>query len=109
MNKNIIAQIMLKSIQENFERGGRPNPWKLSKRVIKYGGITLTKTGNLKSNLSIDIRGDIVSIVSSTKYSKYINYGSKYMVSRKYMMLQKQDITNIKDYLIKYVIEEIKK
>lgn len=40
-----IGEIMIESIQTNFEQGGRPQKWKKSKRAIAQGGRTLIDKG----------------------------------------------------------------
>ncbi|MFH2098800.1 MAG: phage virion morphogenesis protein [Pseudomonadota bacterium] len=42
------GEILLTSIDRNFEAKGRPDRWKKSKRVEKEGGETLTDTGELR-------------------------------------------------------------
>lgn len=47
---NIIAVAARKSIIKNFDQGGRPTPWKPSKKPKKYKGTkTLVRSGMLKN------------------------------------------------------------
>lgn len=57
-----IGEIMIESVQTNFEQGGRPNKWKESKRAREQGGRTLIDKGG-----SGGLLGSIHRVPSNSK------------------------------------------
>lgn len=72
---HLISLIVKRSIVTNFNVGGRPVPWRPSKRVLKSGGKTLVDLGILRS--SFEIRSDDTSASVSTNiaYAPIHNFG----------------------------------
>ena len=70
-------QEMLDAVHQNFESGGRPNPWQKSKRAIRDGGKTLQDSGRLYR--SITPRSDATSAVVGTNvvYARYLQFGTR--------------------------------
>ena len=49
---------MIRSIEKNFQAGGRPTPWPPSMRAIRKGGKTLIDTARLKNSIVAQVIGD---------------------------------------------------
>jgi phage gpG-like protein len=73
----IIGEIGRTSIVKNFEAGGRPTPWKKSKRTIKEGGITLTKTRRLANSITSKAGRDSVDIGTNAIQARIHNLGGE--------------------------------
>lgn len=71
----IIGEIGRSSIVRNFEAGGRPTPWEKSKRAIKEGGITLTKTRRLAKSIVSKAAQTSVDIGTNVIYARIHNQG----------------------------------
>ena len=71
----IIGEIGRSSIVRNFEVGGRPDPWKISKRASKDGGVTLTKTRRLAKSIVFSAARDSVDIGTNVIYARIHNQG----------------------------------
>ena len=71
----IIGEIGRSSIVKNFESEGRPTPWKKSKRAIKAGGQTLTKSGRLRKSIVYKAGRTEVDIGTNIIYARIHNLG----------------------------------
>src|SRR5258706_1129383 len=47
---NEVGEVLLKSVRENFEKGGRPTQWIPSKKLSMRGGKTLIESGALMNS-----------------------------------------------------------
>ena len=96
-----IAELLLASVQRNFDEEGRPDRWE--PRVEPTGSWPLlNKTGNLISSLGTDINGDTVSVTNSAPYAGYLNEGTGKMVERPFMMIQEEDMDAIEELLARH-------
>ena len=69
-----ISHDMRDAVLENFEREGRPSPWKKSKRAAKQGGKTLQHTRRLmKMEVKSDASGAAVG--TNVKYAAIHHFG----------------------------------
>jgi phage gpG-like protein len=73
----IIGEIGRSSIIRNFEAGGRPTPWLKSRRAIREGGITLTKTPRLAKSIVFKAGRDQVDIGTNVIYARIHNLGGE--------------------------------
>jgi phage gpG-like protein len=71
----IIGEIGRTSIVKNFESEGRPTPWKKSKRALKDGGLTLTKSRRLAKSIVSKSSRDNVDIGTNVVYARIHNQG----------------------------------
>ena len=71
----IIAQIVRTSIVKNFESGGRPVAWKPSQRVLKSGGQTLRKSGQLMNSLTAKATSSQAIVGTNKIYAAIQNFG----------------------------------
>lgn len=83
-----IAQALERSIEKNFEVGGRyqvvgpkeftggAQTWKPSKRVQRTGGKTLQDRGALAASVHVTAEGDSVRASSSMPYAAAQHYGA---------------------------------
>lgn len=72
-----IAMLMEASIRENFEAGGRPTKWKVSRRARAQRGQTLRDTNRLMN--SINGRGDADKAVAGTSdiRARVLHFGAR--------------------------------
>lgn len=73
----IVGETVLASILRNFESGGRPVPWKPSKRSAKTGGKTLIRTGELMRSINYRAGSNRVVISANKKYAAIHQFGGK--------------------------------
>ena len=72
-----IGEVVRTSIVRNFEAGGRPTPWKLSRRAENEGGQTLVKTARLKNSFTVRADEDSVSVGTNVIYARTQHFGAK--------------------------------
>ena len=73
-----IGTIMLRSVFQNFESGGRPVAWPPSQRVVKKGGKTLVQSGALEASGMIADRTEdsiTASFGVGLRYAAIHNFG----------------------------------
>lgn len=70
-----IAGIMHHSVEENFAQGGRPEKWKPSKRVLKYGGQTLIDKAQLINSIHEFSDNDQAGVGTNKVYAGVQNFG----------------------------------
>ena len=73
----IIGEIGRSSIVRNFEAEGRPTPWKKSRRALKTGGLTLTKSRRLANSITFKASRDNVDIGTNLIYARIHNQGGE--------------------------------
>lgn len=67
---------MRRSIMKNFGQGGRPKPWRPSKRVSLGGrGKTLQDTGQLKSSITYRATTRSLTVGTNLKYAAIHQFG----------------------------------
>ncbi len=74
-----ISHDMRDAVLENFEREGRPNPWKKSRRAAKQGGKTLQHTRRLMKSITPDSSVDTAGVGTNLNMlpsvdNQYIQY-----------------------------------
>lgn len=116
---------MLTSIRDNFNKSGRPIPWKplaLStlKQRFRYAGLgsykPLIKTGALRASITYDTEGGMKLLVGTSISNKGYNYGnihqfggvagrnrSAIIPARPFLLFQKEDIKRLNQLIIDYV------
>ena len=131
-----ISKLMKRSIQLNFERGGRPQPW----LPLKSGGETpLTASGRLYRSINarsgnnwaevgagaslpyalIHHRGGVIQHPGSTKRQAFridgkliVTYGTKkhpiHIPARPYMVLQREDLAKIAKMIGSFIVRGVK-
>ena len=72
-----IAMLMVSSLRENFDAGGRPAKWKPSRRAKRQRGQTLRDTNRLMNSLTG--KGDADKAVAGTNdiRAAVLNFGAK--------------------------------
>lgn len=113
------VKLIRKSVLDNFQISGRPDPWKLPQRLLGkknygegHGGIrritfsakyqkpTLIITGTLKQiRMKSNAREGIVYTGSTAPYARAMHFGrkEKNIPARPFMMFQDEDIEEIID------------
>ena len=106
-----ISHDMRDAVLENFEREGRPSPWKKSRRAAKQGGRTLQHTRRLMKSITPDSSVDTARVGTNLKYAAIHHFGGPagrkskpvQIPARPYMFLLDADlarvITRMKRYL----------
>jgi phage virion morphogenesis protein len=86
----LIGVHMLRSVQLNFEAGGRPVAWLPSQRVLREGGQTLRDTGQLAG--SITMRADATSVRIGTNkiYARIHQFGGDIQQARRLRVRQQR-------------------
>ncbi len=72
-----IGEEMHRSVEKNFADKGRPNPWPLSVRAKRDGGLTLTNTARLRRSMTVDAGTARVRIGTNVKYAAIHQFGGK--------------------------------
>ncbi|MCK5740574.1 MAG: phage virion morphogenesis protein [Chlorobi bacterium] len=109
-----IGHVLLKSIQENFDVGGRysrsspigtggTDRWfdlsevTIAQRTKKgyWPGKILQQTGILASSITFTVNSDGVSVGSNLSYARDLQYGTDIMPPRPFLVVQEEDITKI--------------
>lgn len=71
-----IGLYMLGSIGRNFQEGGRPAAWEVSKRATAQAGKTLVDTSRLKNSLTMKVEGEkTLKLGTGIKYAAIHNFG----------------------------------
>lgn len=123
-----IGEYMKRSIQKNFDAGGRPNKWKPSIRAVEEGGQTLVDTARLKNSMTYQPGRDSVKIGTNVIYAAIQQFGGtikaktkKYLQfrvgnqwvkkesvkipSRPFLLVQEEDWTYIRRSILDFVME----
>jgi len=112
---DVIAETGLASIQRNFEVGGRPDKWKglaAGTQKRKGGrGQVLIGDKTLLSGIHYDIRRRSVTWQTTPlAYAAIHQFGGKAgpgrkvtIPQRRYMLLQKEDIEDIHEFLAEHI------
>lgn len=70
-----ISHDMRDAVLENFEREGRPSPWKKSRRSAKQGGKTLQDQRHLMKSITPDSSADVARVGTNLKYAAIHHFG----------------------------------
>ncbi len=95
------------SVIRNFAEGGRPTKWKPSIRVLLHGGRTLIDTGRLLASIGWAepvITPKSVSFGTNVRYAPFHQYGTWKLPPRPFMLLQDQDIEDIREVVREYLM-----
>lgn len=104
------AQLMMGSINENFQASGRPMHWKslavstLRQKIRKgYSSMPLIRSGMLKASITpkVDTKGFRVG--TAVSYAKYNQFGTRHIPSRRFVIFQDQDIQDINKIVVDYI------
>ena len=104
----LIGEIVLSSVLDNFRHGGRPKKWKPlaeatieeRKKIGKWPGLILVRrgmAGGLMGSINYRAYKDKVILSANKEYAERQNR------TRPFMMVQKQDWKEINDSLISYL------
>jgi len=94
-----IGNLMFDSVMENFLAGGRPNQWAPLKKTGEPS--FLIQSGRLMNSLVLDTGQYFAMLSTNVRSSKgapygvYLNFGTKKMIARQFMMFQEMDKTDI--------------
>lgn len=73
-----VAFRLAHSVQKNFEKGGRPERWKISKRARRESGQTLLRTGRLMRSVSMPtINAQGIEFGSNLPYAAIHQFGGE--------------------------------
>ena len=124
---NLIGDLLVKSVRQNFIKGGRPEPWKKSSGKKTLVGLGMQ--GGLMSSIHYQIDGNTVTVMPDKRpYAAIHQFGGtikaknaknlKFKVkgkwvskkevtipARPYMLIQEDDNVRIKELLAKYITE----
>ena len=121
--------MMLRSIDRNFERQGRPKRWaslspKYALRKAALGGSNLILVGppspmggkrkfkgvpgSLRSSITYDAEPVRLTIGTAISYAKYHHFGTMKMPQRRFLLFQNEDIRNIGKLVKEHVIGQTK-
>ncbi len=86
----LIGVHMLRSIQQNFDAGGRPTPWAPSKRVLRFGGKTLVDKGQLEGSITPHAEPDRVRLGTTKVYARIHQLGGEIRQARRVRLKQQR-------------------
>lgn len=69
--------VLIRSVSANFRQGGRPVPWKKSRRALTIGGQTLVRTARLKNSITRQVTGNRLTIGTSVAYARIHQLGGR--------------------------------
>jgi phage gpG-like protein len=121
-----IGEIIVSSVQTNFEVGGRhgtaneyggsdaPGTWTRSQRAIDDNGQTLLDTGRLAASIVWAISGETLFIGTNVEYGAIHQFGGLTgkghvvnIIPRPYLVLQNEDLRAIKDAVVEFYSRRI--
>jgi len=70
-----VGEAAINSIVANFEEGGRPEPWKPSRRAQREGGKTLIKDGILVGSFTSDAFPNRAEVWTNVPYAAIMHEG----------------------------------
>lgn len=71
-----IAEYMVASTKRTFRAGGRPLPWKPSRRALELQGKTLIKSGRMMRSIRGRVRGETILVGTNVAYAPAHQFGS---------------------------------
>jgi phage gpG-like protein len=117
-----IGEIIVSSVQTNFEVGGRHGTandyggsnsigtWTPSQRALDQGGQTLLDTGRLAASIVYAISGNTLYIGTNVVYAAIHQFGGTGMdgpIARPFLVIQNEDLEAIKTAVINYFATRI--
>lgn len=91
--------LVLASVQRNFDTGGRPTPWAPLKRPRRRGRnpspIPLTDTGQLRRSITGMVQGNSAIISTELAYAAIHQFGAGRVPARPFLVLQPEDTAMI--------------
>lgn len=104
--------VMMESIDENFQVGGRPR-WVPSQRALATeGGRTLIDEGTLRASIQIGSKDNVYNVEewhgtlgTTVPYAVYHQEGTKRMVARPFVVVQDEDREDIQSTFAEYFAE----
>lgn len=110
----VMGSAVVSSVQENFLQEGRPKKWKpLSQKTLslrRAGAVHILRVkgmaGGLMGSIHYNTEPKRVLISASKDYAEMHQFGNSmlHVPARPYMMIQKEDLEEIKIMLAEYVI-----
>jgi phage gpG-like protein len=104
-----VEEIAVKDIQENFDRGGPADgeAWEPSKRVLRHGGQTLVKSGNLKASIRLmTAAGNTITVGSDAPYAANVIVGQPgAFPGRDFMDPSEEALDEVAEAITDYVLE----
>lgn len=104
---------MLRSVDENFKKAGRPSPWRpLSRSTLiyklrhGYSHLPLTKSGHLRRSITSRVNKNRLLIGTSTPYAAVHQFGGRHMPKRQFLLFQDIDIKRIGELIIQHMTKE---
>lgn len=104
-----VGDFARESIRTNFDVGGRPKAWAGLK---VRAGQPLRDTGRLMNSMGRHVSSDKVQVGTNVVYAAIHNFGGQAGRGRKvtiparpFMLLQDEDIFEVKDILSKWILE----
>lgn len=102
--------VMLRSVNLNFDRSGRPitwNPLKISTLRQKlrqgYSSKPLIRTGKMRRSISQQVDSNILKIGTAIPYAQHHHFGTRFMAKRRFLMFQEKDVENINTLVLSYI------
>jgi phage gpG-like protein len=106
---NDVSEIAAKSIEQNFDSGGRP---KWPKRKYFYPWPILVKTGDMKRGALATVKTWEHGVrwhidkIKSTFYGIFHQYGTKKLPVRKFALFQDSEIVKMRDVFRKVFLRK---
>lgn len=104
--------VMDASIQQNFQRSGRPVRWaplspKYLRRKLRqgYGPQTLVKTGLMRRSVTSVAGSDNLKIGTAVHYARHHHFGTRKMPKRRFLLFQKQDVRDINRLVMEHIFQ----
>lgn len=121
---SIIGEIVVSSIDKNFQVEGRHNGdpdsifggskkwaewspnWEKRRRDMGKLGKILTLNGGLAASVSYEVAGDAVTISSAKIYASSLHHGDKNrgLPARPFMVIQDEDLDEINEVLASFLL-----
>jgi len=100
-----IGEIVLVSVQDNFDAGGRPKKWPALK---KRQGKPLQDTGRLLNSITKRVTSRSAEVGTNVVYAATHNYGRDHIPQREFMLLQDEDREDIREAIGEYLTKGFK-
>jgi phage gpG-like protein len=88
-----VSALMLGSVRRNFGEGGRPVTWMPLKKTGEAS--YLFRSGSLLQSIMPTFGQTFAEVSSHRFYDKFLQFGTRKMVARPFMLFQSEDVTSI--------------
>jgi phage gpG-like protein len=88
-----VSALMLGSVRRNFGEGGRPMTWMPLKKTGEAS--YLFQSGSLLQSIMPTFGQTFAEVASHEFYDKFLQFGTKKMVARPFMLFQTEDVERI--------------